>query len=423
MIKTPKQILTLLGFGTAVSLLGDATLYTVLPNPAIAAQVGVSLAMVGILLGANRAIRLLLNGPMGFLIDMLPRRSLLVASLGLGTVANLGYLIGHGFWPMMIGRILWGIAWSMMWITGNAVVLDISTDDNRGKFSGQYQMWFAIGIAVSSFTGGLLTDLLGFKGAMGLTCGVIGAATLLWFFLMPETRKNHEPSAKTEQTKKGTNKTDWKLVFILSIPVFASRFISWGILASTSILWLSTFIGDGLQLANLYIPLATMTGTFTAFTMLTSIVSAPLAGFLSDKLGRRWPILGFAALIGAIGIWLMSSTWISLALAGALLAQFTGGSTETLIPAIAGDRIKKGTRGRALGIVYTFGDLGSTLGPPVALGLLNAGNINIQNIYQFSALLFLGMAIYSLLQKKPGDSPANSKKNTPPDQGGVSSDL
>ena len=403
MIKTQKQILTLLGFGTAISLLGDATLYTVLPNPTIAAQLGVSLAMVGFLLGANRAIRLLLNGPMGLLIDKLPRRGLLIASLGLGTVANLSYVIGHGFWPMLIGRILWGIAWSMLWITGNAVVLDISTDENRGKFSGQYQMWFAIGIAVSSFMGGLLTDLLGFKGAMWLTSGVIGATTLLWFFLLPETRKDpEEPPAETTQTENGTNKTPWKLVLIMSVPVFMSRFISLGILASTSILWLSTFIGDGLRLPNMYIPLATLTGAFTAFTMLTKIGSAPLAGFLSDKFGRRWPILGVAAFIGAIGIWLMSSTWLALALFGALLAQFAGGSTETLIPAIAGDQIGRNTRGRALGIVYTFGDLGSTLGPPVALGLLNAGNINIPTIYQFSALLFLGMAVFSLLQIKKG---------------------
>lgn len=409
MIKSPKHILILLGFGTAVSLLGDATLYTVLPNPAIAAQVGVSLAMVGILLGANRAIRLLLNGPMGLLIDKLPRRGLLVASLGLGTVANLGYVIGHGFWPMMIGRIVWGIAWSMLWITGNAVVLDISTNDNRGKFSGQYQMWFAIGIATSSLLGGLLTDILGFKGAMWLTSGVIGATALLWFFLLPETRKDVEPSTETEHTEDRGNETDWKQIFILSVPIFISRFISWGILASTSILWLSTFIGNGLQLANLYVPLATMTGAFTAFTMLTRIGSAPLAGFLSDRLGRRWLILGIATFIGAIGTWLMSSPWLSLALVGALCAQLTGGSAETLIPAIAGDRIDKTAQGRALGVVYTFGDLGSTLGPPVALGLLNTGTIQLKTIYHFSALLFFCMAVYSLLQKNRL-SPANCEK-------------
>ena len=398
MLKSPKQILTLLGCGTAISLLGDATLYTVLPNPTIAAQVGVSLAMVGILLGANRAIRLLLNGPMGILADKLPRRGLLLASLSLGTVANLSYVLNNGFWPIMIGRVLWGIAWSMLWIVGNAVVLDISTHENRGRYRGQYQMWFAIGVAVASFVGGLLTDLFGFRGAMWLTSGVIAATTLLWFFLLPETRKDHEPSVEIKQPQNHINKTPWGLVLTMAVPVFVSRFISWGILASTSILWLSTFIGDGLQLAKLYIPLATMTGAFTAFTMLTNIGSAPLAGFLSDKMGQRWPILGVSALIGTIGIWLMSSSWLSLALVGALLAQFTSGSTETLIPAITGDRINKTVHGRSLGIIYTFGDMGSMLGPPIALSLINSGRFTIQLMYQFSAFLFFGIAIFSLLQ-------------------------
>ena len=36
---SPRKVLTLLGIGTAISLLGDATLYTVLPDPNIASQI------------------------------------------------------------------------------------------------------------------------------------------------------------------------------------------------------------------------------------------------------------------------------------------------------------------------------------------------------------------------------------------------
>ena len=75
--KSPRFILNLLGIGTAISLLGDATLYTVLPHPDIAAQLGITLSSVGLLLGANRATRLVLNGPVGVLYDRLPRRGLL----------------------------------------------------------------------------------------------------------------------------------------------------------------------------------------------------------------------------------------------------------------------------------------------------------------------------------------------------------
>ena len=67
--RPPGFILNLLGIGTAIALLGDATLYTVLPHPEISAHLGITLSMVGLLLGANRAVRLIINGPVGYLYD------------------------------------------------------------------------------------------------------------------------------------------------------------------------------------------------------------------------------------------------------------------------------------------------------------------------------------------------------------------
>ena len=165
-----RRVLTLLGAGMAISLLGDATLYTVLPSPAIAAQAGVTLAMVGVLLGVNRAVRLAFNSPVGLLYDRLPRRRLLVASMGLGTLSSVIYALGAGFWPLFAGRVLWGLAWSLLWIGGNTVVLDLSTDQNRGRLSGLFQMWFFLGVGLASFLGGLFTDLLGHlpEGMLGM---------------------------------------------------------------------------------------------------------------------------------------------------------------------------------------------------------------------------------------------------------------
>ena len=57
---SPGQVLLPLGLGTALSLMGDATMYTVLPTHTAAA--GIALSSVGILLGANRAVRILLKG-------------------------------------------------------------------------------------------------------------------------------------------------------------------------------------------------------------------------------------------------------------------------------------------------------------------------------------------------------------------------
>jgi DHA1 family multidrug resistance protein-like MFS transporter len=396
---SPQRVLTLLGIGTAISLLGDATLYTVLPNPSIASQAGVTLAMVGVLLGVNRATRLVMNGPVGLLYDRLPRRGLLVSSLALGTVSNLIYAIGSGFWPLFAGRVAWGIAWSLLSIGGNTVVLDVSTDQNRGRHSGQFQMWFFLGVALASFLGGLFTDLLGFRRGLWLGAALIGGAALLWLFFLPETRPagRQEEQAGPAQERKRHDPFPWQVVLGAALPMFVVRFVSWGVLAATTILWLAGLVGEEVRLADRLIPIATLTGGFIALSTIVSIGGAPAAGLLSDKLHRRWPVVAVTMLLGGVGICLMSLKLPTLALVGGFLAPVMGSSVETLVPAIVGDRIGRARRSRALGLIYTLADVGSTLGPPLALGLLNAGWMSLGGIYQASAVLLVGVALFSLL--------------------------
>ena len=396
--KTSRFILNLLGIGTAISLLGDATLYTVLPHPDISAQLGITLSMVGLLLGANRAIRLVLNGPVGILYDRMPRRGLLIAGLSLGAGSSIFYAVGNGFWPLLMGRVFWGLAFSLLWVGGNSVVLDVSTEENRGHNSGIYQMWFFIGIATTSFFGAVLTDMAGFRNGQWISVAVIAATALVWFFFLPETRINDTTSQDTvkEADKPAKMKLPWKVIAATSFTVFVARFLAWGVLAATAILWLSELFGDGMQIAALFIPIATLTGLYTALSNLTSIGSTPLAGSVSDKFGRRWPIIGFAMILGGIGLWLMGGEIRGLALFGAFLVPIAGSSAETLIPAIAGDRVPKKLRSRALGLINTAGDLGATIGPFAALGALNLGWLSLGGIYRISAVFFGVVAILAL---------------------------
>ena len=396
--KTSRFILNLLGIGTAISLLGDATLYTVLPHPDIYTQLGITLSMVGLLLGANRAIRLVLNGPVGVLFDRMPRRGLLVAALFIGAGASIFYATGAGFWPLLLGRVFWGLAWSLLWVGGNSVVLDVSTEDNRGRNSGIYQMWFFIGVASSSFIGAILTDMFGFRGGQWISAAAIAVIALIWLVIFPETRI---VDGVAEDTVKGSSRSEplklpWKVIAATSFTVFIARFLAWGILAATAILWLSELFGGGTQIGTFFIPIATLTGLYTALSNLTSVGSTPLAGAISDRFGRRWPVIGLAMILGCLGLWLMSGDIRGLALFGAFLVPVAGSSTETLIPAIAGDRVPKRTRSRVLGLINTAGDLGATLGPFAALGALNSGWLSLGSIYKIGGLLFGIVAVLAL---------------------------
>lgn len=391
-------ILNLLGMGTAISLLGDATLYTVLPHPDISAQLGITLSMVGLLLGANRAIRLVLNSPVGILYDRMPRRGLLITALALGAGSSIFYAVGSGFWPLLMGRILWGLAWSLLWVGGNSVVLDISAEENRGRNSGMYQMWFFIGVAAASLLGSMLTDAVGFRTGQWISVGVIAAAALAWFFFLPETKADDASVRDTpkDRGEPGKMRLPWKVMAVTSLTIFVARFLAWGVLAATAILWLSDMFGTGVQIISYVIPIVTFTGLFTALSNLTGVVSTPLAGAISDRYGRRWPVIGLAMLLGGLGLWLMSSDIHSLALIGAFLVPAAGSSTEALIPAIAGDRVPKNVRSRSLGLINTAGDLGATIGPFAALGAVHSGWLSVGGIYRIGGVLFAAVAMLAL---------------------------
>lgn len=83
---SPFRVLLPVGIGTCLPLLGDASLYAVLPTHTVDA--GVSVASVGVLLSANRLVRLILNGPAGMAYDRWRRRRLFVPALLIGACST-----------------------------------------------------------------------------------------------------------------------------------------------------------------------------------------------------------------------------------------------------------------------------------------------------------------------------------------------
>ncbi len=390
---SPQRVINVLGIGIVLSLLGDNTLYTVLPDSNIWSRVGLTLAWVGVLLGVNRIVRVIFNTWAGVLYDRLPRRRLLVGALTLGAICNIIYANAFGPAPFLLGRVLWGAAWSGLWIGGNTVVLDVSTEATRGRNSGQFQMWFFIGVAVGTLVGGAFTDLFGFRGGLWVSAAITGAGALFWYFKLPETRP--EGGEGTSRVP-GWREFPIRESLPAAVPLMAIRFVFAGVIAATTILWLERYVGRELSLASIVVPLATLTGAFSAIRVLASIVGAPLAGRASDRLGRRWPVMVVGLGAGAVGTWLMGSSIIWLALVGALFAAVTSGSVQALSPAIIGDRVDEARQSRALSVVFSLGDLASALGPPLALGLLAV--LGISGVYRMSAVV-LGLAgVFALRQ-------------------------
>lgn len=360
----PRRVLLPLGVGTALSLMGDGALYTVLPIHT--AEAGIALSSVGIMLGINRVVRLFLNGPAGLAYDRWPRRRLFVPALFIGALSTAVYAATRGFWPLLFGRLLWGLAWSGIWVGGATVILDVTTAQDRGRLMGLYQTWFFLGAALSAFAGGLLTDWLGYGTTMWIGAAVTTAGGVVAFILLPETRSTHpeldDPSIEESSPRLRANPGLWVAASLQGI----NRFVTAGVLAAT----MALLVQDRLSSANLALGVATLTGVLMAGRTLLSMVAAPLAGTASDWLGNRWGVAAWGLAIGAVSMVLVAWGAPLAILAGVSLGAEAGGSVQALVTALTGEVVSQAQQGRAIGVLHTVGDLGSAIGPPAAYVLM-----------------------------------------------------
>ena len=96
----------------SLALLGDALIYAILPL--YAEDFGLTIPMVGILLAANRIVRIFIYTLISKLVTFFGARTLCVIAAIMATVSTCLYGIGSGFFPLLCARILWGIAYAIL---------------------------------------------------------------------------------------------------------------------------------------------------------------------------------------------------------------------------------------------------------------------------------------------------------------------
>ena len=384
------------GIGTCLSLIGDASLYAVLPTHTVDA--GVSVASVGILLSANRFVRLILNGPAGVAYDRWCRRRLFVLALFIGACSTAIYGLTQGLWPLLVGRLLWGLAWAGIWVGGNTIILDVARDDNRGRWVGIYQVSFFLGSASGSLLGGFLTDRLGYHSAMSIGAGLTLIGALVALIFLPETRGLRQEAAEITASPRHsphTSNPDGKAEFASATALYsANRLVLAGIFSSTFGLFLLEQIGDQVHVAGRSLGVATLTGLGLGLSKFVSMASAPVVGGLSDRVGSRWRIAAAGLAPGVAGFSLLAIGSPLTTLVGLPLTAVTGGSNQGLSTALIGDLDGVGQRSRRLGLLFTVGDLASAVGPPLAYALIPL--LGIRGVYLLSAGIFASMFLVAL---------------------------
>jgi len=399
----PRRIIVV-SLAVATSLLGDSTMYIVLPT--YAERLGIRLALVGVLLSANRFVRLFSNSWSGRIHDRSHTPWPFVIALVVGACLTAVYGLLWGFWIFLTARLLWGVCWSFLRLEGYASVITESPPSSRGKLMGVYKSIIGAGWMAGGFLGGVLTDTIGYRNCLLLfACLSLLAAFALfleqWRGKSSQYRmaggEDTSPTQTDSQIAPDEPRGDgssgkWALYFM----GFINILVSGGIISSTLGRLLMIRFGTTISFGRTSVGIASATGTLALIRRTASLLLAPVFGHLTDRVGRRSILMaGFAisslALLGMI----TQRHFILISLV-AVIGSISGTAVSVSLDASIVDIATQRRRGQTVSRYVTFTDLGSACGPLISYLLMDA-HVSIESVYLGGlALLIIACAFCGL---------------------------
>lgn len=351
---------------TALSLLGDQVLYSVLP--VYYAQLGLSAVQVGILLSANRWVRLFTN-ELAHRID--GGRGWFAAAFVLGSLTTAAYVFTHSFTLLLSARVLWGLAWSFIRHIGVTAIMFETPVSGSGRAMGTFNGISRLGSVAGLFGGAVLVDLIGFAPAM-LVLAVLSLLAVPLALLGVGGVRHAATSAIRASVP-------WRFVvlgFVLGCvgPGLVMATLGNVLNAQSHALW-------GLTAASL-------TGALLAVRFTLDTAVAPALGGLTDRHGLRRIGIGFFAL-GALALAVGSAAKGVVPISACVLVFFVSG---TALHAGVGGRVAHLGSG-AFARYVTGADFGAACGPMIGwlaidwLGLPSMGMAIGALLYGICALI------------------------------------
>lgn len=361
-MRWPPRRVVVVSLAVAATLPGDALLYAVLP--VVWQQLGLELWMVGVLLSANRFVRLATNALAGRLVERTGIRAPFVAAIFATVVVTAAYGLVSGFAALLAVRVVWGLLWSFLRLGGFLAALATGAE-RRGFALGFYNGAANLGTLFGMAVGAWMTDQLGFHSAVLALAAIALPAGV---FMLREPRD--DPAEERQLTQREPAVMPPPLV---RWPVYAGAFVT-GVAASPLViatlgLWLAELHGDSISLGGIAIGIATLNGALLGLRFSIQPLWAPAAGHLSDRFGRV-PFaagVGLACVAGMLGLSVAGS--LAWTVSMAIVVFFAGIALRVSCDALAGDAAPPAARARFMSLYANAADLGSAVGPFVAYPL------------------------------------------------------
>ena len=229
--------------------------------------------------------------PTGWLAQKFGAKRMMVVACG---IAILGSLIGVASGSsalLLFSRAVEGVALTVLTTCGPIVVQKCVKPEKIGSAMGIWGIWGCLGSTIAAVVTPTVFETLGFNGLWILFAAIATcAAVLVSVAIRVPQEVQGQDSAVSESDGSLAEKPRYREMLTRDIVLFFVGFAIFNI----CLLAILSFVPTILQMQG-FDP--TLSGLISTAPMLLSVISSPLFGVISDKIGRCKPLLVAAMLV------------------------------------------------------------------------------------------------------------------------------
>jgi MFS family permease len=363
--RSPASLALALAPGTLLAGIAGGIAFPILPI--VGLRLGLSLPFIGVILAANRAMRVVSSPVVGVFADRFGGRRTLLVGLGVQVVVLALFALGivtHSAGPLFLaGRLLHGPGSACVFIAAQALALHAGGPSQGGRAAGTVRAAMVLGVPIGLAAGGLLSEAVGDAATFAIAAGGVVLALVAAFLFVPDWRGPIGRRTPLVETLRAMR--DRRLFAVGALNLVLNFSVGGMILTTLALL---------VHERHLSVLARNEQGTAGLLMGWMIVVDASLTP-LAGRIGDRWRAHAHVAtgamvfLVAGLAVVGLSHQATGLAVGLALVGAGGAGLGPSLL-VLMGNLVPSDRRGTGVGLMQFCGDVGGTFGPLVGTALL-----------------------------------------------------
>ncbi len=330
--------------------------------PEFAKSFGVGPGQASLVFVANMLGGLVASVPIGYLLDKIGRRRILILGPAITALAAFLTASAGSFEELLIYRFIGGWGTQMWTLSRLTMIADTNASASRGRMITSLLGVQHVGTLAGPLVGGVVAVSYGLQVAFVLQ-GVFALVAMMPGFFVKETMPEARPRRAGGQGTPAPGDFSWKSLLARPIPImFLAQWLGMtargGVVAGSTVFVYASYAYDA-DPRTLGILSSLMAGAGIPLTL--------SAGYLMDRFGRKVTIVPGLAILGAAMTFLGVTSFVGLGfayfVAGFVVLQTMNSLLTGSWQVIGSDLAPAGARGRFFAVGRTVTQAGFATNP------------------------------------------------------------